>query len=69
MPRNGQIKFPFVLRTLEERLKLEEKYLDTFKRHRDECPEWGDANIESCNHRMKELQEGIELLKNQTYTE
>ena len=69
MPRNSQIKFPFSIRILEERLALEKNYLETFKKHRDEAPEWGDSNIESCNHRMGELQEVIEFLKTQTYTE
>ncbi len=69
MPKIGQIKFPFSIRILEERLRLEEKYLKTFKKYREKSPEWADSNIESCNHRMGELQEAIEFLKSQTYTE
>jgi len=57
------IKYPFVIRTIEERLILENKYLELFKKHRNEAPDWGDSNIHSCEHRIDELKESIEFLK------
>jgi len=35
------IKYPFVIRTIEERISLENKWMETFKKHRDEAPDWG----------------------------
>jgi hypothetical protein len=57
------IKYPFVIRTIEERILLENKWMETFKKHRDEAPDWGDSNIHSCEHRLGELKEALEFLK------
>lgn len=57
------VKYPFVIRTIEERIVLETRYLQLFKKHRDDAPDWGDANIHSCEHRLAELKDSIEFLK------
>jgi hypothetical protein len=64
MSRVGQIKYPFVIRTIEERIILEEKLLRTFKKYYNENPMWAQTNIDSCNHRLNELKEGIEVMSN-----
>lgn len=56
-------KYPFVIRTIEERILIETEYLQLFKKHRDEAPDWGDSNIHSCEHRLAELKGGLEFLK------
>ena len=66
MPRPGQIKFPFAIRTLEERLTLELKWLDLFHKNRNDHEEWAIHNIESCEHRIVELRHSIEMMKTVT---
>jgi len=59
-----KIKYPYSIRVLEERLVKERKYLEIFNkptRHLD----WQKANVDSCEHRINELVETIEHLKNE----
>lgn len=69
MPRVGQIKYPFVIRTIEERIIFEEKFLKNFIKRYNENPEWAQTNIDSCTHRLNELKEGIEVMKLQVYNQ
>jgi len=57
------IKYPFVIRQIEERITLENNWLEMFKKNRDKAPEWGDSNIHSCEHRIGELKDCLEFLK------
>jgi len=61
LERTGQIKYPFSIRILEERLSLEQKWLVIFNNSKG--TDFGDANIQSCEHRIEELKNSIENLK------
>lgn len=63
MARSGQIKYPYSIKVLEERLMMEQKHLKLFKKNRDSSPEWGDTNIQSCEYRVGELEKCIGELK------
>ena len=70
----SKIKYPFSLRLLEERLALEHKFLKSFNTNFNSSgklitdpinfPEHSRANIASCEHRIQELNNCIEFLKN-----
>ena len=73
MVKVGQIKYPYSLRILEERLLYEQKCLIALKNQRIEtfgC--WGNEpalkNIDSCEHRISELTLSINDMKELTYT-
>jgi hypothetical protein len=74
----GEIKYKFSIKVLEEQLKKEKGYLGIFGRPEpiryedgpccniEECKrflEWQKANVESCQHRINELEETIKFLK------
>lgn len=71
MFKPGQLKYPFGIRTLEERLELEKKWLISFRKVGDGrwSKEYSEVNIKSYEHRVAELELSIKDLKSMTYTQ
>lgn len=70
MFKPGQLKYPFGVRTLEERLELEKKWLISFRKVGDKpwSKEYSEVNTKSCEHRIVELELSIKAMKSMTYT-
>lgn len=56
-------KYPFVVKTLENRLEFEKKMMNNLIKHKNKNMEWAKTNMDTCEYRMNELINGIELLK------
>lgn len=71
MFKPGQLKYPFSIRTLEERLELEKKWLISFRKVGDGrwSKEYSEVNIKSCEHRITELESSVKDLKSMVYTQ
>ena len=71
----SKIKFPFALKVLEQRLTLEREFLKSYNinfvdgkliEDPSKFPDYVKSNISSCEHRIEELVECINFLKNET---
>ena len=61
MEQQEQTSYVYSLRVLEEKLRTEETFLIMFNKYKD--TEYGQTNIQCCEARMKDLNNGIELIK------
>ena len=72
MAKQGQIKFPFAIRTLEDRLELEKRWLPSIEKGGKEdgrwSKEWSETNKRSCEYRIRELELAIQSLRLCIYT-
>jgi hypothetical protein len=71
MFKPGQLKYPFGIRILEERLELERKWLIAYNKVGDGlyAKECSEKNISSCTHRIAELELAIKDMRAFVYTQ
>lgn len=71
MAKPGQLKYPFGIRTLEERLELERKWLISYNKigNGPYAKEYAETNINSCSHRICELESAIKDMRAIVYTQ
>ena len=56
-----KLKYPYSIKVLEERLVKERKMMAIFKKP-TEHKQWQETNIDTCEHRINELEQTIEHL-------